>query len=71
MAETEDWHNIKDALPEEIERCKKVLKAYEEIPTGALGASMIRGLIKNAEQALEEENLPAMLSYYQQLKEVE
>jgi hypothetical protein len=47
---------MKGKIKKEIERCKELLVMYEQIPTGFIGASMIRMSIKNTESILQDRN---------------
>lgn len=61
-----------DALPQEIERCRKLLKHYAAIgPAGNFGASMIQADISAAEKAIMEGDTVAMIMAYKALKECE
>ena len=44
--------NLIEGLLEEMNRCREVLKQYEQIPTGAFGAMMIKQDIANAKAAM-------------------
>lgn len=63
--------NLMDGLFKEMNRCREVLKHYEEIgPVGAFGAAMIRMDIQTAEQAIKDNDVVKMLTAYNALKEV-
>lgn len=68
---SENWTNIKDALPKEIERCKKISEYLGEIPTGALSKTLLDSDIKEAEEALESEDLAMIVKAYTKLQQVE
>jgi len=55
-------------LLEELDRNKELLREYEAIPTGFIGASMIKLDIQKAEKSIEENNLVDMLSVFEILK---
>ena len=44
-------------LQKEIERVSELLKFYEEIPEGAIGASMIRNSLHNAKTATSKKEI--------------
>lgn len=59
-----------DALPREINRCRELVKMYEEIGNpGIFAKTMIQADIDKAERAMAEGDLPAMIAVYQSLKE--
>lgn len=63
--------NLMDGLFNEMNRCREVLKHYEEIgPVGMFGATMIKADIDNAERAIRQNDVVKMLAAYQALKEV-
>ena len=47
--------SLAEAFPKEQERCRELLKFYQEIPTGKFGAIMIEASLKEAEQAITGE----------------
>ena len=61
--------NLGEALPKEIERCQELLFEYRKIPTGAFAAACIEQTIQAAHKAMMEQDLPAMIKVYQELKE--
>lgn len=61
-----------DKLPEEMARVRSVLGYYKEIgPAGMLGAAMIEQSLRAADKAVMSGDLVAMISAYQDLKEIE
>lgn len=44
--------NLIEGIQEEVNRCKELLEAYKQIPTGIFGAAMIKQEILNAEKAI-------------------
>ena len=63
---------LADALPKEIERCYGLLEVYKEIgPVGNFASMMIRNDIAQAQQAMLEGDVVAMLRSYNTLKECE
>ncbi len=62
--------NLVEGLLDEMNRCRELLKAYEEIgPAGVFGHSIIQQDIVNAENALSGGDVVEMLSAYKTLKE--
>lgn len=62
--------NLMDGLFDEMNRCREVLKHYEEIPQGVFGATMIKRSILKAEQSIKENDVVKMLIAYRDLKEI-
>lgn len=60
-----------DGLFNEMNRCREVLKLYEAIPEGQMGAAMIRFTIRKAEDSIKENDVVKMLTAYAELKEIE
>ena len=63
--------NLADALTREIGRNKELLEAYQGIPTGMFGAAFISADLKEAEAAVANQDVVAMLRAYTKLKENE
>lgn len=64
--------NLMDGLFKEMNRCREVLKQYEEIgAAGAFGAYMIKMDIQTAEQAIKDNDVVKMLTAYNALKEIQ
>lgn len=62
-------NTLGDALPREMTRVRdKVLPAYLAIPEGRLAANLMRRSLDNAQRALAEGDLVAMLCCYEDLK---
>ena len=59
---------LADAFPREQERVRELVKIYDEIPTGAFGASMLRLVLTRAEQAAMSGDITAVLRSYEELK---
>lgn len=57
-----------DAFQREQERVRELVKIYDEIPTGAFGAAMLRQALSRAEQAAMSGDVIAMLRSYEELK---
>lgn len=63
--------NLMDGLFKEMNRCREVLKQYEEIgKPGIFGATMIKRSIELAEISIKENDVVKMLAAYQDLKEI-
>lgn len=61
--------SLADALPRELERCRELVKAYEDLgDTGVFGAHMIRQDIAAGERALASGDVVAMLRAYEALR---
>lgn len=64
--------SLGEAFPEEQARVRTVLGHYKEIgPAGAFGAAMIEDVLRRADKAAIEQDLPAMIRIYQELKDIE
>ena len=63
--------NLIEGLQEELERNKELLKLYEEIPQGKFGATMIKLSIKNAENAIANNDTLEMIRCHKDLQENE
>jgi hypothetical protein len=62
--------NLMDGLFKEMNRCRELSKAYEEIGSaGIFGLAMILRDIDAAEQAIKENDVIKMLQAYKSLKE--
>lgn len=60
--------NVAEALVDEIDRNRKLLELYKEIPTGAFGAMMIDRDIKNAVEALASGDVVKIVEAYEAIK---
>jgi hypothetical protein len=64
--------SLGEALPEEQARCRELLVNYREIgPAGAFGAALIEAALREADQAVIEGDLVAMIRVYQHLTKFE
>jgi hypothetical protein len=63
--------NLAEALTKEIERNRELLKLYQEIPTGAFGATMINADIKAGIEALASGDVVAIARAYEKMKDNE
>lgn len=59
-----------EGLQKEMNRCRELLKAYEEIPQGAFGASMIKLEISQAEASIADGDTVAMVRCFKSLEEI-
>lgn len=61
-----------EAFPEEQARVRKVLGHYKEIgPAGAFGAAMIEDVLRRADKAAIEQDLPAMSAVFKEMQAIE
>lgn len=60
--------SVVEALADEIERNRKLLELYRQIPTGAFGAKMIELDIKNAVEALVSGDVVEIVEAYEAIK---
>lgn len=59
-----------EAYPKEQARLRELIKQYIEIgPAGAFGKLMIEDVLKRADKAAIEQDLPAMISIFKEMKE--
>jgi hypothetical protein len=63
--------NLMDGLLQELNRNRELLKMYQEIPTGAFGAMMIKRDIDAGESAIKNGDTVEMLRAYQALQDNE
>lgn len=66
--------NLIEGLQEEIKRVNEIIKEYEDPMlngAGVFAATMMRGSIKQAENAITQMDMVAMLSTIKDLKEYE
>ena len=67
-ASSTHW-SLGTALPAEIQRCLELLFEYKAIgASGQFAAEMIRREIDDALKAMMEQDLPAMIRSYEELK---
>lgn len=63
--------SLGEEYPKQQARVREILGHYKEIgPAGAFGAAWIEALLKRADVAAVEQNLPAMIVCYQEMQEV-
>ena len=53
--------NLMEGLLKQMNRNREILKLYEDIPSGAFGAAMIRESILAAEKSITDGDVVAML----------
>ena len=63
--------NLIEGLQSQMNRCREVLKIYEEIPQGVFGATMIKQAIAAAEIAIAGDDVTEMLKCYKGLEGIE
>ena len=61
--------NLMEGLLQEIGRNRELLVQYESIPEGVFGATMIRQVITNAERAVCDGDVVAMMVAYKELQD--
>ena len=61
--------NLLEGLLKQLNRNREILKLYEDIPSGAFGAAMIRESILVAEKAIVDGDTVAMLRAYKELED--
>ena len=63
--------SLGDALPQQLERVRKLREAYVEIgPVGRFGLLVIDNALRASDRAMIEQDLPEMIRCYQELKEI-
>jgi len=60
-----------ESIHKEMDRARELLVEYRKIPTGFFGATIIDQTIKQAEKAIEEDDVVKMLVAYEELKKLE
>lgn len=61
--------NFPVAYAKEMDRCREVLKHYDELGNnGKFGAAMIRNMLQRAQNAVAETDVVAMLKIYQEME---
>jgi len=59
---------MENTLEKEIERVSELLKFYEEIPEGFMGASMIKVSLENAKTAVTKKEIKDAIEDLQSIK---
>jgi hypothetical protein len=59
---------LADAFPREQERVRELVNVYDEIPTGAFAAAMLRRILEDSETAAMSGDITAVLRSYEELK---
>jgi hypothetical protein len=63
--------SLGEEYPKQQARVREILGHYKEIgPAGAFGAAWIEALLRRADTAAVEQNLPNMIACYQEMQEV-
>jgi len=60
-----------EAFPLEQARLRELLIEYSKISTGMFGSVVIKDCLKRADKAAIEQDLPAMIRIYQEMKGIE
>jgi len=63
--------NLIDGLNQELKRAKELLEQYNDIPTGAFGATVINNAIEFAEICMQENDPIELIMAYEALKNLE
>lgn len=64
--------SLGEAFPLEQARVRQILGYYKEIgPAGAFGAAMIEDVLRRADRAAIEQDLPAMIRIYQEMQGIQ
>jgi len=72
LVEVDAQQNLMDGILSEMNRCRGVLKLYEEIgPAGMFGAHFIKQSIAAAERSLSNNDVVQILQAYADLKTIE
>lgn len=63
--------NLIEGLHKEMNRVRELITEYEMLPDGVgfMGASVMKACIKQAEKAMEENDIVAELRAYEELKD--
>ena len=60
-----------EEYPKQQARVRTILGYYKDVgPAGFFGAAMIEDLLRRADRAAIEQDLPAMIRLFQEMKEV-
>lgn len=58
-----------DAFPKEQQRLRELLQVYRDLgPVGTFGAVLIEDCLRRADLAAVSQDLPAMVSLYQEMR---
>lgn len=64
--------SLGEEFPKQQARCREILGIYREIgPAGAFGAAVIEDVLRRADRAAIEGDLPAMIQLFQEMQAVE
>lgn len=62
---------LADAIPREQARVREVLGHYKELgPVGAFGAAMIEKTLRDADRAIMDDDIVAMIKVYNELMDI-
>ncbi len=65
---TLDVESLGDAYPKQQARCRGLLAQYIEIgPAGAFGRMLLEDLMRRADRAAIEHDIPAMIKIYKEM----
>jgi hypothetical protein len=62
--------NLMDGITNELSRCRELRDEYKLISTGGWGVMVIDRAIKQAEKAIAENDVVAMLRSHKELQEI-
>lgn len=68
MSETKSIDTLGDALPREMTRVRKLIPLYQSVPMGFLAAGMMERSLDEAQRALAEGDVVAMIRCHEDLK---
>lgn len=60
--------NIIEGIQKQTERCRELVKLYEEIPTGVFGKTMILADIREGEAAIASGDVVRMIAAFKALE---
>lgn len=61
--------SLGEEYPKQQARCRELLKQYQEIGTaGVFGAAMIEGVLREADEAAVQQDLPRMIIMFERMK---
>ena len=63
--------NLIEGIQSQMNRCREVLKIYEQVPQGGFGTMMIKQSIAAAEKSIASGDVIEMLKCYKALEGIE
>ena len=67
-----ELRSLGEAYPRQQARVRELLGQYKAIgPAGSFGAAMIEDVLRRADVAVMEQDLPAMIRLYREMQEIE